>query len=1035
MLFKYPSLKNRTKKKALKKGGVNSVKKLKIKKRLKIIGEAEVSPNMEDKSTKVYNKEFISILGELKDIMKKQGEPFRAKAYQKAEETVIQYKQDITNPEQLKGLPGIGVTILTKLEEYVKTGTLAILERERKNPVNIFTDIYGIGPRKAEELVKDKITSISELKNNKDKLNNLQRIGLKYYDDILKRIPRDEIVKFHKEFEKIFNKYAPDESSFDIVGSYRRGKPDSGDIDIIISNKNDDKDVFKIILDQLIKDKVIIEVLSKGKTKSLTIVKILPDSPARRVDFLYSSPNEYAFAILYFTGSKEFNTVMRQHALTMGYTLNEHGLSIMKNGVKGPQIDKYFPDEKSIFDFLGMVYKQPEERINGQSVELIKEPEIKEPEIKAKTKAARKTLKKYKIVDTDLLEKFKTNGINGLKEMTEDNLSSLIRQANQSYYCDNKPILTDNQYDIIREYTLEKYPNNEAVKEGHTKCSLEVEKNKVKLPYEMWSMDKIKPDTNALNKWKEKYNGPYVISCKLDGVSGLYSTEGDIPKLYTRGNGTTGQDISHLIPYLKLPKTKNITIRGEFIIKKSVFNEKYIKTFANPRNLVAGMINKKTITPENYIDLHFVAYEVIKPELKPSEQMLFLKQENVICVKNETVSSLSNEYLSEILIKWRDEYEYEIDGIIVIDDKIYQRTNGNPEHAFAFKMIISDQVAEAKVVNVLWTPSKDGYLKPRVQIEPITLGGVKIEYATGFNAKFIVDNKIGLGALITIIRSGDVIPHILSVVEPSEEPMLPTVNYEWNDTHVDFILTDITQNETVKEKNISGFFKILGVDGLGPGNIKRMIKTGYDTIPKIISMTNEDYMKVDGFKEKLATKIYENIKEKVKVTSLPELMAASNIFGRGFGTRKFESILKVLPNIITSTDSKESKITKVKQIDGMAIKTSERFVDKIPLFIDFMREAKLLNKLEIKKLTENKEENDSEKHILYEKKIVMTGFRDKELIEKIKEIGGVLSNSVTKTTFLVLVKNKDEDTGKVEQARDLKIPIMTPKEFTDKYFA
>ena len=160
----------------------------------------------------------------------------------------------------------------------------------------------------------------------------------------------------------------------------------------------------------------------------------------------------------------------------------------------------------------------------------------------------------------------------------------------------------------------------------------------------------------------------------------------------------------------------------------------------------------------------------------------------------------------------------------------YNRITGNPLHAFAFKMIISEQIAEAKVVNVLWTPSKDGYLKPRVQIEPITLGGVKIEYATGFNAKFIVDNNIGLGALITIIRSGDVIPHILSVVVPSDKPMLPTVPYEWNDSHVDFILTDISDDKIVKEKNITGFFKIIGVDGLGPGNVKRIINSGYDSI-------------------------------------------------------------------------------------------------------------------------------------------------------------------------------------------------------------
>ena len=617
--------------------------------------------------------------------------------------------------------------------------------------------------------------------------------------------------------------------------------------------------------------------------------------------------------------------------------------------------------------------------------------------------------------------------------MTESELSLLIREANQNYYCDNKPLLTDNQYDILREYTLEKYPNNEAVKEGHTKCSLEVEKNKVKLPYEMWSMDKIKPDTNALNKWKEKYNGPYVISCKLDGVSGLYSTEGDKPKLYTRGNGIIGQDITHLIPYLRLPTTKNITIRGEFIIKKSAFNEKYKDTFSNPRNLVAGMINKKTISAKNYLDIDFVAYEVIKPELKPSEQMKFLEDENVICVKNDSIKSLSNEYLSEILIKWRDEYEYEIDGIIVIDDKLYNRITGNPLHAFAFKMIISEQIAEAKVVNVLWTPSKDGYLKPRVQIEPITLGGVKIEYATGFNAKFIVDNNIGLGALITIIRSGDVIPHILSVVVPSDKPMLPTVPYEWNDSHVDFILTDISDDKIVKEKNITGFFKIIGVDGLGPGNVKRIINSGYDSIPKIISMNMDDFMKVDGFKEKLASKIYENIKNKITTTTLPELMAASNIFGRGFGTKKFESILKILPNILLSPDSQSEKILKVKQIDGMAEKTSEKFVNKIPIFIKFISEAKLLDKLEIKKVDANDIDEKIEKHILNDKKIVMTGFRDKELIEKIKKVGGDLSNSVSKNTFVVIVKNKDEETGKIDQAKKLQIPIMIPEEFISKY--
>jgi len=307
-------------------------------------------------------------------------------------------------------------------------------------------------------------------------------------------------------------------------------------------------------------------------------------------------------------------------------------------------------------------------------------------------------------------------------------------------------------------------------------------------------MDKIKPDTNALPKWKLKYKGPYVLSAKLDGISGLYSTENGEEKLYTRGNGSVGQDISHLIPYLRLPKTPDMTIRGEIIMKKSTFLEKYKDDFSNSRNLVAGLVNKKTIDPEKIKDIDFVAYEVIKPVLKPSDQMKYLEDQDIIDVIHDVKQDIDNSLLSEILVDWRDDYEYTIDGVIVSNDEIYDRTDKNPEHGFAFKMVLSDQVAESRVLNVLWSPSKDGYLKPRIQIEPVVLGGAKIEYATAFNAAFVEENKLGIGSLIKLVRSGDVIPHIMDVIEPAEKAKMPDVAYKWNDTHVDIILE--TQNKT-----------------------------------------------------------------------------------------------------------------------------------------------------------------------------------------------------------------------------------------------
>jgi DNA ligase (NAD+) len=654
---------------------------------------------------------------------------------------------------------------------------------------------------------------------------------------------------------------------------------------------------------------------------------------------------------------------------------------------------------------------------------------------------------------------FKKQGISVLNQLNEKELIRIIRAADEAYYSEDngQPLMTDNEYDILITYTAERFPKSIAIKQGHTKISVGSEKNKVTLPYQMWSMDKIKPDTDALAKWMSTYTSAgtgtstgtstgtgasYVLSCKLDGISALYTTEGmaDSGKLYTRGNGLIGQDISHLIPFLCLPKTKNITIRGEIIISKKLFATKYAGLFANPRNFVAGVVNKKTEDKAKYKDLSFVAYEVIYPVMKPSEQLKFLLGANatagnadnaVEVVTHSREKIITNDLLSSYLVKWRAEYPYEIDGVICIHDKVYDRKTGNPDHAFAFKMVLSDQMAEAKVVDVIWTPSKDGYLKPRVQIEPVILCGVKIEYATGFNAKFIESNKIGVGAVIQLIRSGDVIPHIKQVIQPAALALFPNMDYLWNETRVDIMLVDKTSDETVLIKNISGFFVGIGVDGLSSGNIKRIIDAGFDSIPKIINMKEADFLKVEGFKDRLTDKIKTGIKTRLAETSLEEFMHSSNIFGRGFGTKKFKTILDVYPEVLVG--SKELHISKLNNIAGMAQKTSEQFIEKLPEFIEFMREIGLENKLyslEPKTVTSP----EKKAHPLFGKKYVMSGFRDKSLISALELVGAEQGASVNKNTFVLLVKNLDDNaTTKISEAKKIGVPVMTADMFKTKY--
>lgn len=992
---------------------------------------------------KPMNKQLIDIMEELADIMIRQGEPFKARAYKKASETIMSFPSDITDVEQLNGKPAIGKTIMDKLAEFQKTGTLRVLERERKNPLNIFTKIYGVGPKKAKQLVDDGITTLTQLKENETKLNDTQKIGLQYYEPLQQRIPRDEIEEFAKVFDIVFKEVAPDGSKYEIVGSYRRQAQTSGDIDVIITNEDNNITAFNAFLDRLITDNIITEVLTRGKTKSLTIGKLPLQSEntiPRRIDLLYTEPKEYAFATLYFTGSKAFNTVMRQRALDLGYTLNEHGLSKMVSGKKGDRLTNDFPTEQSIFDFLGMKYKEPEEREGYKSVELLDGPttnplidsstKLENVKTKSNTKSSTKSSTKsnnYK----ENIEAFKKDGIDALFMLSEKQLATILDESQKAYYNDSENVLmTDNEFDIIKEYMEKKYPKNKILEQIGAPIQ---EKNKVSLPYNMPSMDKIKPDTKALANWKAKYSGPYVLSAKLDGISAMYSSENGEQKLYTRGNGKVGQDISHLIPYLRLPNTKDITIRGELIMKKTTFLEKYANEFSNSRNLVAGIVNQKKVEADKFKDVDFVAYEVIKPTLKPSEQMSFLEKESVNDVIHETKTDIDNTLLSNILVDWREKYEYTIDGVIVTDDKVYERTDKNPEHGFAFKMVLSDQLAEAKVVNVLWSPSKDGYLKPRIQIEPVVLGGAKIEYATAFNGAFVEDNKLGIGALVKLVRSGDVIPHIMAVVEPADKAKMPDVPYKWNDTHVDIIMEDAEQDEIVKEKNIVGFFKGLEVDGLGPGNVKKIMKAGYDTVPKIIAMSEEDYLKVDGFKKKMAEKVYNSIHKKIALAPLAKIMAVSNIFGRGFGERRIEPILAKYPDMLKNSTmySDEEKIQQIKSIRGMEKKTAERFVKNLPKFLEFMNVANLESKLD--ELPKEDTQPKDESHPLYDKSIIITGFRNKELSDELKRIGARESSVVSKTTFAVIVKNKDEDTGKVDAARQKNIPIYTVNEFKEKF--
>lgn len=315
---------------------------------------------------------ILKELTKLANDKKAKKETFRYRAYVKAIQAIKEYDGEITSIDDLDKVSGLAKgSIRTKIEEFIKTGEIQQVKAitEDSKVIDDLSNIYGIGPSKANELVNEnKVSSIDDLKIKLEKdetiLNDKQKIGLKYYEDLLKRIPRKEMEK-HDAFITGFIKGIDkdDDLIYEVVGSYRRNAKNSGDIDVLCTTKNKDTKLFNDIIEKLEEDNYVTETLAKGEKKFMGISKLPRHKTHRRLDMIYTDYSNYAFTLLYFTGSGQFNVEMRNHALSIGYSLSEYGLK--KNGQFVNNKGKLFETEQDIFEFLGIKYIKPEDRKAG----------------------------------------------------------------------------------------------------------------------------------------------------------------------------------------------------------------------------------------------------------------------------------------------------------------------------------------------------------------------------------------------------------------------------------------------------------------------------------------------------------------------------------------------------------------------------------------------------------------------------------------------------------------------------------------------
>jgi len=498
--------------------------------------------------------------------------------------------------------------------------------------------------------------------------------------------------------------------------------------------------------------------------------------------------------------------------------------------------------------------------------------------------------------------------------MPMDALKEILKISEDRYYNDEdldiqnetSHVLDDEIYDYCKEVYKVRLleAGKEISKDPLEHMPAPKGKRLMKLPVWMNSINKVNRGTGEVAAWLGKYSGPYVVSAKMDGASSLYFFEDNRWKLYSHGRNGEGQDISELLGYLKMPvlkgadgqEDKNMMLRGELILKKSVFEAKYrrsqgmdgkpstpgdLNKYKNSRNAVAGLVNKvgsrasgskscnEPLNVPFLNDLEFVAYEVIlknasvdgQKQLKQSEQFKileeFLKPEAPAVrgfyvayneVLNPAAITIDDDLLSKIYDEYLKELDYEIDGLVIADDGEYERITGdNPAHVRAYKKPLESLTRVTKVNCVEWNVSKDGFIKPTVLFEPIHMDGVTISRATGYNGKFICDQGIGVGALIMVTRAGGVIPKIIPKTIEKAEVQMPKVPWLWNETNVDLLFDDGTDTEETRKvrrdigiQQLCFFVSTIGAKGVGESTVTTIYDLGFRSILELFTLTQED---------------------------------------------------------------------------------------------------------------------------------------------------------------------------------------------------
>jgi len=627
--------------------------------------------------------------------------------------------------------------------------------------------------------------------------------------------------------------------------------------------------------------------------------------------------------------------------------------------------------------------------------------------------------------------------------MNLDEMKALYKKANKAYNNGLPSGLTDAQFDNLEKKIRKLDPQWKELRK--TGAPVINKKTEVELEEFMPSLSKAYPET--IGKWLAKQKAKLLLFMhKLDGSSlQVKYINGKPTKVVTRGDGTLGGDISFLIPHLNLPKLvstgTNITLRCEAVMKTKTFEKKWSKAakgekdgFDNARNMVAGLLNRMKPHP-GLKDIDIVVLGMYHEEILKG--LTWCRDQGLQVVEHALTSVDGN--FEELLSVQRKRSEYEIDGLVLIAPRqVFEYENAQrPKFSIAFKVNGDEDAAETVVDEVIWQHSRTGRLTPKIKVKPVKMKGVTVTYATAHNAKWMQERGIGVGAVVRLVRSGDVIPKIVGVVKKAKKPAVPDCKYVQEGVH--FMSAERHQDSDVRE--IHHFFATLGIEHIAQKTVAKLYTAGF---PDVLAYLISYEQRMTGFAEAgmgkaMTQKIYVEFSRVLidEGVTLLKLMDASNCF-ESFGERKLEMIeqhflgkgdsdpLKGFVKLSFENLQNERNWGAVEMIKGMGPASARQFfegVQRFKLWFAPILKLKLL-KINPPKVIKKKKPTNGK---LNGERVSFTGYRNPDHEAAVEILGAEVVKYGAKTTILLYKKGGKAST-KVEAARAKGIRVCTIEE-------